>query len=101
MGMPESAIRSCARAGLLSSDSSKVPARLSFRDLKVLRLVKDLGTQGLSLRRIRNQLTELQRRLPQEGSLAELSVAAEGGHVVVRDSVGEQRRTWRADTGQM
>ncbi len=101
MGMPESAIRSCARAGLLSSESSKVPARLSFRDLKILRLVKELGTQGLSLRRIRNQLTELQRRLPEEGSLAELSVAAEGGHVVVRDSAGEQRRTWRADTGQM
>lgn len=100
MGMPESAIRSCARAGLLSTDSARVPARLSFRDLKVLRLVKELGGQGLSMRRIRNQLIELQRRLP-EASLAELSLAAQGGHVVVRDSAGAQRRSWRADSGQM
>ncbi|HTM21196.1 MAG TPA: tetratricopeptide repeat protein [Kofleriaceae bacterium] len=101
MGMPESAIRACARAGLLSEGSAKVPARLSFRDLKVLRLVKELGIQGLSMRRIRNQLGELQRRLPQEGSLAELNVAAQDGHIVVRDSAGDQRRSWRADTGQM
>jgi len=101
MGMPESTVRSCARAGLLSPDSSKVPARLTFRDLKVLELVKQLGTQGLSMRRIRNQLSELQRRLPAEATLAELSLTAQGGHVVVRDSQGEQRRAWRADSGQM
>jgi tetratricopeptide (TPR) repeat protein len=101
VGMSESMIRSCVRSGLLSPDSSQVPTRFSFRDLKVLKLVQSLSAQGLSLRRVRRQLAELQRRLGPTSSLAELSLAAQGGGVVVQDSTGGQRRAWCAGTGQM
>lgn len=101
VGISESTIRACVRDGLLSPDGSKVPARLSFRDLKVLRIVKTLGAQGVTPRRIRKQLGELQRRLSADASLAELSITAHGGNVVVRDNAGDQGRAWRADNGQM
>jgi tetratricopeptide (TPR) repeat protein len=94
-------VRSCVRAGLLSPDATRVPIRFSFRDLKVLKLVKSLGGQGLSLRRIRRELAELQNRMGPAASLAELSLGAWAGHVVVHDSTTGQRRAWRADNGQM
>jgi tetratricopeptide (TPR) repeat protein len=101
VGMSESMIRSCVRSGLLSPDGTHVPTRFSFRDLKVLKLVQSLASQGMSLRRVRRQLADLQRRLGPEASLAELSLAAEGGEVVVQDSSGGQRRAWCAESGQM
>ncbi len=101
VGLSESTIRSCVRAGLLSPDSTRVPARLSFRDLKVLKVVKALGDGGLSPRRIRRQLAELQQRLGPGASLAELTLATADGCVVVHDTAEGQRRAWRADSGQM
>lgn len=101
VGMSESMIRSCVRSGLLSPDSTKLPTRFSFRDLKILKLVHSLAAQGLSLRRVRRQLAELQRRLGPDASLAELNLAARGGDVIVQDSTGGRRRAWCADSGQM
>jgi tetratricopeptide (TPR) repeat protein len=69
--------------------------------LRVLRIVKDLRTQGVSQRRVRRELSELRRRLPVESSLAELTLAGRGGHIVVSDSDGARRRSWRADSGQL
>ncbi len=97
IGLPESAIRGCVRAGFLTPDTSRMPMRLSFRDLRILRAVKSLVAEGVPLRRIRHQLTALRRRLPGDTSLAELSLSAHSGHVVVRENSG----VWRADTGQM
>lgn len=97
VGLPESAIRGCVRAGFVTPDEDHVPLRLAFRDLRVLQMVKSLVSEGVPLRRARQQLSALKRRLPEIGSLAELTLAAHGGHVVVR----EQQRAWRADTGQM
>lgn len=97
VGLPESTIRRCVRAGFVVPDISRVPMKLSFRDLRVLAAVKDLMAQGIPLRRVRRQLSALCLRLPGEVSLAELTLSAHGGHVVVR----EHSRTWRADTGQM
>ncbi len=97
VGLSESSVRACARAGLLAKTEAGVTLRFSFRDLAVLKLVKALTTRGVSMRRVRKQLRDLRGRLPESTSLAELAITEEGGHVIVRDV----RRSWRADSGQL
>lgn len=97
IGLPESAVRSCVRAGVLDPGGSGVALRFGFRDIAVLKVVKTLTAQGIPLRRVRRQLTELRRRLPQSDGLSGLTITASGGHVIVRD----QAMAWRADTGQL
>ena len=82
IGLPESAVRSCVRAGLFGSGD--LPLRLSFRDLSALRTVKALVDAGLPLVRVRRELARIQRELPAGTSLAELTVEARGGCVHVR-----------------
>jgi tetratricopeptide (TPR) repeat protein len=94
-GLTESAVRSCARAGLLSEGAGALPARLSFQDLAVLKSIKELAVGGVSLRRIRRELVELRRR--SGAGLSSLHLSAIGRHVVVREGAC----TWQADTGQM
>ena len=48
IGLPESAVRSCIRDGLVGTPGA-VPAQLSFRDLSALRTVKALVDAGLPL----------------------------------------------------
>ena len=97
-GLPESAVRSCARSGLLSDSANGFPARFSFQDLAVLKSVKDLSGQGVSLRRIRRQLAELcRRRSSEESGLSALTLGSFGGQVVVR----EAGCAWHADSGQL
>jgi tetratricopeptide (TPR) repeat protein len=97
VGLPESAVRECVRAGVIAPNDDDVGLRFSFRDLLVLKTVKNLTTRGLSLRRVRRQLGALRGRLSTQASLSELSITEYGGHVVVRD----QARAWRADNGQL
>ena len=96
-GLPESAVRSCARSGLLSDGATAFPARFSFQDLAVLKSVKDLAGQGVSLRRIRRQLAELRRRSKTSAGLSALTLSAFGGQVVVR----EAGFAWQAESGQL
>ncbi len=96
--LPESAVRSCARCGLLSDGASGFPARFSFQDLAVLKSVKELSGQGVSLRRIRRQLSELcRRRAAERGGLSALTLGSFAGQVVVR----EAGCAWHADSGQL
>lgn len=97
VGLSESAVRSCVRAGVLTIDTSSIPHRFSFRDLLILKIVKKLGGAGVSPRRVRRQLGELRKRLPDDTSLAELTITSNGGHVVVRDDT----LAWRAADGQL
>jgi hypothetical protein len=83
IGLPESAIRSCIRDGLVGAPGA-VPAQLTFRDLSALRSVKALVDAGLSLTRVRRELTQIQRGLPTGTSIAELTLEARGGQVHVR-----------------
>ncbi|MGE5186199.1 MAG: tetratricopeptide repeat protein [Acidobacteriota bacterium] len=83
IGLPESAVRSCIRAGLVGSPGT-VPAQLSFRDLAALRTVKALIDAGLPLARVRRELVTIQKTLPEGASLAELTVEARDGRVHVR-----------------
>jgi cytochrome c-type biogenesis protein CcmH/NrfG len=97
IGLPESAVRSCIRDGLVGTPGT-VPAQLSFRDLSALRTVKALVDAGLPLPRVRRELTALQQRLPAGTSLAELTVEARNGEVHVR---GTQAPSPAAGTGQL
>ncbi|HLL22569.1 MAG TPA: tetratricopeptide repeat protein [Kofleriaceae bacterium] len=88
IGLPESAVRSCIRDGLVGTPGA-VPAQLSFRDLSALRTVKALLDAGMPLPRVRKELARIQRNLPAGMSLAELTVEARGGAVHIRGA-GEQ-----------
>jgi hypothetical protein len=83
IGLPESAVRSCIRDGLVGTPGT-VPAQLSFRDLSALRTVKALVDAGLPLPRVRRELLAIQMRLPDGATLAELTVEARNGQVHVR-----------------
>lgn len=83
IGLPESAVRSCIRDGLVGTPGT-VPAQLSFRDLSALRTVKALVDAGLPLPRVRKELLAIQQKLPAGASLAELTVEARNGQVHVR-----------------
>lgn len=83
IGLPESAIRSCIRDGLVGTPGT-VPAQLTFRDLSALRTVKALVDAGLPLPRVRRELARIQGALPDGTSLAELTVEARGGQVHIR-----------------
>src|ERR1700733_10335825 len=83
IGLPESAVRSCIRDGLVGTPGA-VPAQLSFRDLAALRTVKALVDAGLPLPRVGRELVQIQERMPSGTSIAELTVEAHGGQVHVR-----------------
>ncbi|MBA3465067.1 MAG: tetratricopeptide repeat protein [Deltaproteobacteria bacterium] len=83
IGLPESAVRSCIRDGLVGTPGA-VPAQLSFRDLSALRTVKALIDAGLPLPRVRKELARIQQQLPAGTSIAELTVEARAGTVQIR-----------------
>jgi len=87
IGLPESAVRSCIRDGLVGTPNT-VPAQLTFRDLAALRTVKALVEAGLPLPRVRRELARIQQTLPAGTSLAEITVEARGGSVHVRTADG-------------
>ena len=89
IGLPESAIRSCIRDGLVGTPGT-VPALLTFRDLSALRTVKALVDAGLPLPRVRRELARIQGGLPGGTSLAELTVEARGGQVHIRGAHGSE-----------
>jgi Flp pilus assembly protein TadD len=94
IGLPESAIRSCIRDGLVGTPGL-VPAQLTFRDLSALRMVKALVDAGLPLPRVRRELARIQRGLPGGASIAELTVEARGGQIHVRGATTEELRELR------
>ena len=89
IGLPESAIRSCIRDGLVGTPGA-VPAQLTFRDLSALRTVKALVDAGLPLLRVRRELARIQLGLPGGASIAELTVEARGGQVHIRGVHGSE-----------
>lgn len=90
IGLPESAVRSCVRAGLIgvgageSGAAPVLPLRLTFRDLSALRALKSLVAAGVPLARARRELADIARRLPAGTSLAELPLEARDGHIWIR-----------------
>jgi len=89
IGLPESAIRSCIRDGLVGTPGT-VPAQLTFRDLAALRTVKALVDAGLPLPHVRRELARIQLGLPGGTSIAELTIEARGGQVHIRGVSGTE-----------
>jgi hypothetical protein len=90
VGLPESAVRSCIRDGLVGAPGA-VPAQLTFRDLAALRTVKALVDAGLPLPRVRKELVRIQERMTATSdrrSIAELTVEVREGSVHVRGEGG-------------
>jgi len=81
IGLPESAVRSLARAGVIGAPG-EVPLKLEFRDLAALRTIKALVDEGVPLARVRREVIELHRRLGRR--LTEVALEAQGGHIRVR-----------------
>ncbi|MCX5745053.1 MAG: tetratricopeptide repeat protein [Proteobacteria bacterium] len=81
IGLPESAVRSCIRDGLVGTGGA-VPAQLTFRDLSVLRMIKALVDAGVPIARVRRELVRLQ--VDHHASISELTIEADAGGVRVR-----------------
>src|SRR3954463_9347529 len=86
IGLPESAVRSCIRDGLVGTPGT-VPAQLSFRDLAALRTVKALIDAGIPLPRVRKDLIQIQHATGT--AVAELTVEVRDGRIQIRGGDGE------------
>lgn len=95
--LPRATIRSLVQAGFVRPARGPRNAwRFTFQDLIVLRTAQALTAAKLPPGQLARSLKALRSRLPASLPLSGLSIAAEGGRVIVRE--GGQR--WRADSGQ-
>ncbi len=85
------------RSGILDPDRSANNRYLfSFQDLVLLRTAKELLDAEVPQRRILRALRTLKAQLPDDRSLTEVRIAAEGDDVVVHD----EGRAWDPESGQ-
>jgi tetratricopeptide (TPR) repeat protein len=97
LGVPVGRVRGFVRSGFIAPDrGARGALRFSFGDLVLLRAAKELIDQRIPSRRVRAALQKLRRDLPTGRPLSALSIAAEGGRIVVR----EGRRRWIPESGQ-
>jgi len=97
LGLPVGRIRGFVRSGFLTPDRGpRGELRFSFSDLVLLRTAKELIDQRIPSRRVRAALQRLKHDLPTDRPLSALSIAAEGGRIIVRDG----RRRWNPESGQ-
>jgi tetratricopeptide (TPR) repeat protein len=97
LGCSPSQIRSYVRAGLLAP--RRDPAgryRFSFPDLVLLRTARGLAEARVPQRRIRRALRRLAQERPLDRGLSDLSIAAEGTRIVVREGAV----CWDPQSGQ-
>ncbi|MDX1622675.1 MAG: tetratricopeptide repeat protein [Gemmatimonadota bacterium] len=97
LGLSASRIRSWARSGLLSPDRGpRAGYRFGFRDVVLLRVVRDLQAGRVPARKIRRALARLRAVLPEGRPLSSLRLATDGERVLVRDDEG----SWDAESDQ-
>jgi len=86
LGLPDSKIRSCARAAQLApTRDAHGRLRWSFEDLLLLKTTRGLLDAKVPARRIRRLLASLRRQLPGDQVLTSVSVYADGRRVVAWD----------------
>jgi len=97
LGVPDSKIRSCARAALLAPGRGR-GGRLqwSFQDLVLLRTANALLDARVPSRRIRRMIASLRRQLPADQALSSVSIYADGRRAVAWDGAAR----WQPDSGQ-
>ena len=97
LGLPDSKIRSCARAALLAP--TRGPGgrlRWSFQDLLLLKTTRGLLEARVPPRRIRRMLASLRRQLPGDQALSSVSIYADGRRAIAWDGTAR----WQPDSGQ-
>ena len=92
----ESEFRLCLRAALFPALNKRHPPRFTFQDVLLLQTAKRLCDAKIPVARIRRILHSLERQLPDDQSLSNLKIYADGRRVVVWD--GQAR--WPPDSGQ-
>lgn len=95
--IPESRVRSFAKAGLCGSKEKK-SLRFDFRDMLVLRMAKELADQGLGHRQVQRALRSLRETLPAGRSLSGLKLRLSGRKQRVVACEGDN--AWDAESGQ-
>ena len=97
LGLPDSKIRSCARAGLLAPARGRGGRlRWSFQDLLLLKTTRGLLDARVPARRIRRLLASLRRQLPGDQALSSVTIYADGRRAVAWDGAAR----WQPDSGQ-
>jgi tetratricopeptide (TPR) repeat protein len=97
LGLPDSKIRSCARAAQLApTRDARGHLRWSFQDLLLLKTTRGLLEAQVPAGRIRRLLASLRRQLPGDQALSSVSVYADGRRVVAWDGAAR----WQPDSGQ-
>ncbi len=97
LGLSDSRIRSCARAGLLAPTRGRGGhLQWTFQDLLLLKTTRGLLDARVPARRIRRMLTSLRRQLPGDQALSSVTVYADGRRVVAWDGAAR----WQPDSGQ-
>ena len=97
LGVPDTRIRSCARAALLAPGRGR-GGRLqwSFQDLLLLRTANALLDARVPPRRIRRMIASLRRQLPADQALSSVTIYADGRRAVAWDGAAR----WQPDSGQ-
>lgn len=97
LGLSDSKIRSCARAGLLAPSRGRDGhLQWTFQDLLLLKTTRGLLDARVPARRIRRMLLSLRRQLPGDQALSSVTVYADGRRVVAWDGTAR----WQPDSGQ-
>jgi tetratricopeptide (TPR) repeat protein len=98
VGLTQRQSQEYGRSGVLDPDRTPDNRYLfSFRDLVLLRTAKELLDADVPQRRILRVLKRLKTQLPEDRSLTEVRIAAEGDDVVVHD----EGRAWHPESGQL
>ena len=98
VGLSTSKILSWTRSGLLTPQRGPRGAYLfSFQDIVLLRTVRDLLTQDVPARRVREALEALREQLPVGRPLSAVHVSAVGDRILVQDDDA----VWEPSSGQL
>ena len=98
VGLSTSKILSWTRSGLLTPQRGPRGAYLfSFQDIVLLRTARDLLTQDVPARRVREALEALREQLPVGRPLSAVHVSAVGDRILVQDDDA----VWEPSSGQL
>jgi tetratricopeptide (TPR) repeat protein len=97
VGWSQGRVRRLVRDGVLRpTRGARGALRLSFRDLALLRRLREVAEERVPPRKVRRALARLRAALPDAGALPDLALAAAGHELVVR----EGERLWSPESGQ-
>jgi tetratricopeptide (TPR) repeat protein len=88
LGLSASSVRTWVKSGILSPERGpRGEFRFSFRDLVLLKAVRELLDAQISPARIRHSLESLRDELPRGRPLTSVRIQADGERVLVRDEL--------------